>query len=235
MNLWELIVYETPGIVSDVFNISEVFQCHKSACQGLMSSWATFGNKQVLLHMWCFCQLILVQLSTPHTHTQLHTLLWILSEMISSEQVFSSTIELIKHLKITFSKETNTPIITSCDFVLIEGWPCCYGCHDSFLQASLMDKKQDRLNKALLDESWVFHTFLALSWWRLHSGRQTLSQGGTVQYLVCPLPQADIAPKSLVGFGPPKWSTELPGMNRERTTALFSYFCQLWKEQNIPN
>ncbi len=30
--------YGTPGIVSDVFNISEVFQCHKSACQGLMSS-----------------------------------------------------------------------------------------------------------------------------------------------------------------------------------------------------
>ncbi len=30
--------YGTPGIVSDVYNISEVFQCHKSACQGLMSS-----------------------------------------------------------------------------------------------------------------------------------------------------------------------------------------------------
>ena len=30
--------YGTPGIVSDVFNISEVFQCHKSACQGLMLS-----------------------------------------------------------------------------------------------------------------------------------------------------------------------------------------------------
>ncbi len=30
--------YGTLGIVSDVFNISEVFQCHKSACQGLMSS-----------------------------------------------------------------------------------------------------------------------------------------------------------------------------------------------------
>ncbi len=30
--------YGTPGIVSDIFNISEVFQCHKSACQGLMSS-----------------------------------------------------------------------------------------------------------------------------------------------------------------------------------------------------
>ncbi len=28
----------TPGIVSDVFNISEVFQCHNSACQGLTSS-----------------------------------------------------------------------------------------------------------------------------------------------------------------------------------------------------
>ncbi len=38
MNLPGLLVHGTPGIVSDVFNISEVFQCHKSACQGLMLS-----------------------------------------------------------------------------------------------------------------------------------------------------------------------------------------------------
>ncbi len=55
------VVHETPWIVSDVFNVFEVFQYHISACQGLMSSSATFGNKQVSLHMWCLCQLILVQ------------------------------------------------------------------------------------------------------------------------------------------------------------------------------
>ncbi len=60
--------YGTPGIVSDVFNISEVFQCHNSACQGLTSSWATFGNKQVLLHKWCLCQLILVHQDWSQQH-----------------------------------------------------------------------------------------------------------------------------------------------------------------------
>ncbi len=125
--------YGTPGIVSDVFNISEVFQCHNSACQGLMSSWATFGNKQDLLYKWCLCQLILVH-GVRSTRIQLFWKLlpwwaWLGGEWISEKMQWFCKAELVEQTskKIAVSLQSG---IGGMDF-----WENCKG-----LQSSLWSR-----------------------------------------------------------------------------------------------